>query len=170
MEKNNSSEKVNDEIIEKTNSSEKVNGEIIKNTNSSKDKMNKKPKKKIEWFKILLTILLVILISTIAYGIISIKASIGVTQEQKWEYKTVNITPSANNSRTGTGASEYNAITPSETQLNTLGGEGWELVSSYLEMETAYPNFGDEKYVTGIQPNIRPQSVVLLFKRPVNVK
>jgi len=50
-------------------------------------------------------------------------------------------------------------------QLTSLGSQGWELVSSYLEMETSYVNFGKNEYVTGIQPNIRPQSVICIFKR-----
>ncbi len=52
-----------------------------------------------------------------------------------------------------------------EEMLNKLGSEGWELSSSYLEMETAWVNFGKNEYVTGLQPNIRPQRVVLVFKR-----
>ena len=43
--------------------------------------------------------------------------------------------------------------------------QGWELVDSFLEHETSHPNFGKEDYVTGIQPNIRPSRLVLIFKR-----
>lgn len=43
---------------------------------------------------------------------------------------------------------------------------GWEMVGSHLEMETAFPNFGKDDFVNGLQPNIRPQSLTLLFKRP----
>jgi hypothetical protein len=32
-------------------------------------------------------------------------------------------------------------------------------------METAHPNFGNSEYVTGLQPNIRPQRVVLVLRR-----
>ena len=31
--------------------------------------------------------------------------------------------------------------------------------------ETPHPNFGNSDYVTGLQPNMRPGSVTLLFKR-----
>jgi len=45
-----------------------------------------------------------------------------------------------------------------------------ELVDSYLEMETVHPNFGDSRYVTGLQPNVRPQRLVLIFERPIDVR
>lgn len=61
--------------------------------------------------------------------------------------------------------SKATRVNPTEIALNKLGSEGWLLVISYLELETAYPNFGDYKYVTGLQPNIRPQRAILLFKR-----
>lgn len=38
------------------------------------------------------------------------------------------------------------------------------------ELETVYPNWGNEKYVTGIQPNVRTMSVVLILKRPAQDK
>lgn len=57
------------------------------------------------------------------------------------------------------------SVTPSQDELSKLGAEGWELVGSYLEMETAFPNFGNAGYVTGLQPNVRPQRAVLIFRR-----
>ena len=50
-------------------------------------------------------------------------------------------------------------------QLTALGREGWELVSAVPASETTHPNFGNSGYVTGLQPNMRPGSVTLLFKR-----
>jgi hypothetical protein len=41
-----------------------------------------------------------------------------------------------------------------------------EMAGSHLEMETAFPNCGKEDYMNGLQPNIRPQSLTILFKRP----
>jgi hypothetical protein len=82
----------------------------------------------------------------------------------KWEYKVVSVS-SESHDRTGTDGGKFSSITPDEEALNQLGGEGWELASSYLEMETAWVNFGDNSYVTGLQPNIRPQRVVFVFKR-----
>jgi hypothetical protein len=61
--------------------------------------------------------------------------------------------------------SKATRVNPTEIELNKLGSEGWVLVISYLELETAYPNFGDYKCVTGLQPNIRPQRAILVFKR-----
>lgn len=178
MENNYLSEKEKEEILEKTIileentivSESKPNKKLKINIERFGDKQNNKPKIKIEKYNLLISVLLALLILTVLYGIISIRSSLGVTKEQKWEYKTVTVTPSTKSNRMGTGAGDFSIIEQSEEQLNELGADGWELVSSYLELETAFPNFGDQKYVTGIQPNVRPQDVVLLFKRPVKVK
>ncbi len=84
-------------------------------------------------------------------------------KEKKWEYKVVYIAGSE--TRDGTGAFKFQTITPSEEDLSKYGSEGWELTTSYLEMETAFPNFGKDEYVTGIRENVRPQRLVLIFKR-----
>jgi hypothetical protein len=84
----------------------------------------------------------------------------------RWEYKKV-VFPSEYNDRIGSGALRYSTISVDETLLDLMGREGWEMTGSYLEMETAFPNLGDEDSVDGIQPNIRPQSLVVLFKRPL---
>ncbi len=81
-----------------------------------------------------------------------------------WEYKTLKFF-SDGYERTGSESGEYTTIYVSEEKLNELGKEGWELISTSLEMETAYPNFGDSRYVTGLQPNVRPQSLICIFKR-----
>lgn len=109
-------------------------------------------------FKLIIIILLILIEITI----------VGSTEPtQKWVYKVVKYHSIENNERTGSGAFKYNTIDIPQEELNALGSEGWELVTSYLEMETAYPNFGNEEYVTGIQPNVRPQCVVLIFRRPI---
>jgi hypothetical protein len=82
----------------------------------------------------------------------------------KFEYKVLTLSTESNE-RTGAGALRYTSIKVDETQFASLGDEGWELVGSFLEMETAFPNFGKEEYVTGLQPNIRLQRAVLIFKR-----
>ena len=82
----------------------------------------------------------------------------------KWEYQTIRYSNSALQ-RYGEGAGEADMVNVDVNQLTSLGSQGWELVSSYLEMETSYVNFGKNEYVTGIQPNIRPQSVICIFKR-----
>jgi hypothetical protein len=59
-------------------------------------------------------------------------------------------------------------IIPSETSLNDLGKEGWEIASTYLEMETVYPNLlASGSGVAGLQSNTRPQRLVVIFKRPM---
>lgn len=82
----------------------------------------------------------------------------------KYEYKVLEYL-SAGPNKTGNGAFKYTSITPDAQELTALGAQGWQVVSSYLEMETAWPNFGDSEYVTGIQPNVRPQRVVVLLQR-----
>jgi hypothetical protein len=84
----------------------------------------------------------------------------------KYEYKTLEVYGKTSN-RTGGGAFKFNSITPSHSQLSDLGAQGWAVVGTYLEMETAWPNFGSSKYVAGIQPNVRPQRLVLVLQRRV---
>lgn len=143
----------NKEEYIKVGESEQVNSKKKTGLNFEKD-----------WFKILSSIFLIAILITA----LSIKFGQGTTQTQKWEYKTITLYASESNDRTGDEALNYNTIEISESKLNQLGEEGWELVSSDIEMETAYPNFGNSEYVTGIQPNVRPQCVKLLFKRPFN--
>ncbi len=52
-----------------------------------------------------------------------------------------------------------------ESKVKKLGKQGWELVDSFVENETVHPNFGQSNLVLGLQPNVRPNRVVLLFKR-----
>lgn len=167
MENNNLDEKEIEKALENTVIIEKKPNNKLK---MKMERFKKKPKMKIEGFNFILSVLLCISICTILYGIISIKFTQGITKEQKWEYKTVSVKPSSKSNKMGTGAGDFSTIELSEEQLNQLGIDGWELVSSYLEMETSYPNFADQRNVTGIKPNVRPQDVVLLFKRPAKVK
>ena len=83
-----------------------------------------------------------------------------------WQYKVVNFY-SQGYERTGSGSTYATTIYISESDLTILGVEGWELVSTSLETETAYPNFGNASYVTGIQPNVRPQKLICIFKRQI---
>lgn len=79
---------------------------------------------------------------------------------QKWEYKIIQSD--------GTSFSDFYSkiILLPEEELNSLGEEGWELVDVYTRIETVHPNFGNEKYVVGIQPNTRTSSVYYVLKRP----
>lgn len=85
--------------------------------------------------------------------------------EKKWDYKVV-VFYGEGYSRTGRDAGKSDTIKLPEKSLDKLGENGWELVTSCSEEETAFPNFGSEEYVLGIQPNIRPQKLTLIFKRP----
>lgn len=52
-----------------------------------------------------------------------------------------------------------------EKMLNEMTSKGWEYVDVYTETSTVFPNFGNEKYVTGIVPNTRTSAVNYIFKR-----
>ena len=86
-----------------------------------------------------------------------------VQETTQWEYKVLRIEGFvANNSYP---EMRKNYLILKEDELNKLGKDGWELVDSYTELETVHPNFGNEKYVTGLQPNVRSSELVLVFKR-----
>ncbi|MDU6114996.1 MAG: DUF4177 domain-containing protein [Paeniclostridium sordellii] len=133
----------NDELIEKPKKKSKIKEAV---------KSNKK-------FTILASLLFLITISLFIIAGKSVTA-------QKWNYKVVEYY-SDQTGRTGSGALNPSTVSIPENELNELGKQGWELVSSHIENETAYPNFGNSEYVTGLQPNVRPQKVVLLFKKPL---
>ncbi len=54
--------------------------------------------------------------------------------------------------------------------LNKLGNDGWELVGTYTEVATTYPNFGNDEYVTGIRTNTHSMAIICIFKRLVPAK
>lgn len=81
---------------------------------------------------------------------------LGRLEVAHYEYKVVTVS-SEGHDRTGEAAIKFASVTPSDGDLTKLGGEGWEVVTTYLEMETAYPNFGKAEYVTGLQTSVRPQ-------------
>lgn len=87
-------------------------------------------------------------------------------REARYEYKIVPVFADGGERR-GEEAMKFAAVTPNEADLTGLGSSGWEVVASYLEIETAWPNFGNSDYVTGLQPNIRPQRLVLILRRRV---
>lgn len=103
-------------------------------------------------------------VSLLLFGSLKTLEIVKSSAVPKYEYKILRLT-SEGHDRTGDGAAKFATVQVSATELSQLGDEGWELVGSFLEMETAYPNFGNEKYVTGLQANVRPQGAVLLFKR-----
>lgn len=81
-------------------------------------------------------------------------------EPQKWEYKTL-IAWSVD----GGEFNEFIIPIP-QTEMDNLGSQGWELIDVYTRVGTVHPNFGDEKYVTGLQPNVRTTGIYYVFKRP----
>lgn len=82
----------------------------------------------------------------------------------QWEYRVFSVT-APTHEKTGENALASNEVLLDEKKLNQFGAEGWYVATSWLEMETAYPNLGKPNYVTGIHPNVRPMRVVLLLAR-----
>lgn len=79
----------------------------------------------------------------------------------KWEYKVVKI-----EGQVGVAGNFGEMAFSSPTnKLDQYGEEGWELVSTYTEIATVHPNFGNSEYVTGLQPNTRTTAVNYVFKR-----
>lgn len=95
----------------------------------------------------------------------------------QWEYCVVSIegskTPQtfiSSDKAALEKASDYKALRFPEGYdmqrvLNNYGHDGWELVDVYTNIETVFPNMGDEQYHTGIKDNTRTQSVNFVFKK-----
>ncbi|MDV6373662.1 hypothetical protein [Deinococcus arenicola] len=78
----------------------------------------------------------------------------------QWEYMSLPISGQG-----GVTSASDQDIELDDAQLAALGLQGWELVSTITELETTHTNFGNSQYVTGLQPNIRADRAVLVFKR-----
>ncbi|MFN4066267.1 MAG: DUF4177 domain-containing protein [Thermosynechococcus sp.] len=89
----------------------------------------------------------------------------GLFPNSKWEYKTVYVRAETVSYVYPKLSTKEVSLIELESEVEKLGKQGWELVDSFVEDETVHPNFGNEEYVTGLQPNVRPNRVVLLFKR-----
>ena len=121
------------------------------------------------WLRLIVAIAAVgMLFMAIAPRVPGLKGLLG-ERPVTWEYRVMSVAPVVANDRgtTTAGALAPNQINVGEAQLDVLGQQGWELAGSYLEMETAFPNFGSADYVTGLRDNVRPQRLVLILKRPV---
>lgn len=96
------------------------------------------------------------------FFVVVILSAISISCTSKWEYKTIIFK--------GTEQEEFAKFTTRKidiptTSLNSLGEEGWELVDIFEKIETVHPNFGNDEYVTGLQPNVRTLEVSFVFKR-----
>lgn len=137
---------------------------ILSNYSQSESSENSNnPTNKIQGY--VLIILGVIVVGLVAWSIFR--------PAPKFAYKVINVQAQFNKTgpSTSTSGQENNSklnstnVNLSDEDLSILGKEGWELVDTFLEMETTHPNYGSTEYVTGLQPNIRPQRAVLLFKK-----
>lgn len=79
-----------------------------------------------------------------------------------FEYKTLIF-----NTEKFVSDAENTTIKYEESKILEMGLLGWDLCTSYLEVETVHPNFGNVAYVTGLQPNTRPSKLILIFKRKI---
>lgn len=80
-----------------------------------------------------------------------------------WEYKVVSVKGMEDNSKMRDfHPKKFDA---SGESLNLFGKEGWELVEVFETTETIHPNFGNDEYVSGIQPNVRTSEINFVFKR-----
>ena len=107
-----------------------------------------------------------ILMLLVAVGLTMTLVGCGKEKAPEWEYKVLRVE--------GFAAGKYKADYPEfdsriinvdEKTLNKLGSDGWELVGTYTEVATTYPNFGRSEYVTGIRTNTHSRAVICIFKR-----
>ena len=108
------------------------------------------------------------LLLAMTFGLASCGNSNSNNENQQWEY----LVKRAEGMVMSDSNEEFKAkrVIIEEEDLDELGAQGWELVNTYEETETVFPNWGNEKYVTGIQPNTRTLGIVLIFKRPATSK
>ena len=84
------------------------------------------------------------------------------SKNEQWEYKVVKVAGKNAEMMADFGSLVFSDQT---AMLNKMGKEGWELVSTYTETGTSFPNFGNSEYVTGLRTNTRTVVVNFVFKR-----
>lgn len=104
----------------------------------------------------------ILMAMTLAFIVVS--CSKGEDETQKWEYLFYSPDTYHYSDYSQRVMLDENDVL---AEINKLGEEGWELVDVYTKVETVHPNFGNAKYVTGIQPNTRTSRIVYVFKRPL---
>jgi len=95
----------------------------------------------------------------------------------QWKY-TYSSVPARSARYTSLAADRTGDDAKSATQIDRdllkslteeMTNSGWELAGTAMEIETAYPNFGKEEYVTGLRENIRPQALLLVFRKAIQL-
>ena len=84
------------------------------------------------------------------------------SNNKQWEYKVVKVAGTDTEVMADFGTLVFADQT---SMLNKMGKEGWELVSTYTEIGTSFPTFGNSEYVTGLRTNTRTVVVNFVFKR-----
>jgi hypothetical protein len=96
----------------------------------------------------------------------------------RWEYRVVEVEP-----KKVAGSERWERMQPNyfgtfEHELRQLGGEGWELVSSFMDYETVYPDINagmrermepqmaQRLFPEMKMPNVRGAKMYFVFKRP----
>ena len=91
--------------------------------------------------------------------------------EKKYEYKVVKVEPDNDFGAITMDVDPYPNSFKDQTQmLNKMASQGWELVDTYTEIMTRFPNFGKEEYVTGIRTNTKTSAINFIFKRVIKEK
>lgn len=85
----------------------------------------------------------------------------------RWEYKVLKFGEEESLFSHGSDDFFPKSLYDPVPQLNQLGEEGWELVSTFTTTETVFPNFGNKEYVTGIRENTRTRTINFVLKRQI---
>jgi len=91
-------------------------------------------------------------------------------KKQKWEYFIYKLNPTPRDYEKEYTIGDYedkeaNFFNPNIEVLDSLGSEGWELVDTYTEVYTLFPNFGQKGYHTGMKENVKVKNICFVFKR-----
>ena len=98
----------------------------------------------------------------ILFSLCMVAFLVSCNKNTPWEYKVVKVAGKPAEELADYGPLVYGDQT---AMLNKMGKEGWELVSTYTETATSFPNFGSSEFVTGIRTNTRTCVVNFVFKR-----
>ena len=83
----------------------------------------------------------------------------------QWQYKTVDVEGVEYESYGNYFSRDFSN---SDTLLNRMGAEGWELVSCYPITETVYPDLGEQNIILHIKTNTRTRAIRYVFKKKYN--